>query len=162
MPDLPLLLALPSERARLEADLLGEVLPDRGAPDAAPTPQARTLVIADDDADLRQYVRRCLTVLPLDQPLHLLEATDGREALHLIQTQPVDLVICDVRMPGMDGPTLCRTLAADPQHAHLPVLLISGDAEAVHPTGQPGDFLRKPFNGRRLAAAVQALLDDVP
>jgi CheY-like chemotaxis protein len=107
------------------------------------------VLVVDDDAEVRGYLRTCLA--PLTQ--HILEAGDGEEALHLARHTPdLTLVISDVIMPRMDGVALRAALHADPVLAHVPVLLISGDATLS------GAVLKKPFNARTLHASIRSLL----
>jgi CheY-like chemotaxis protein len=107
------------------------------------------VLVVDDDAEVRGYLRTCLK--PLTR--HILEASDGEEALRLARTTPdLALVIADVIMPRMDGLALRDALHADPRLAQVPVLLITGDAMLG------GEVLKKPFNARTLRASIQALL----
>ena len=114
----------------------------------------RTVLVVDDDADMRLYLRSCLRGLvpPFD---HVIEAADGLEALRLVRTGQVDLVISDVGLPGLDGRRLSRAIRDDAALRHVSVLLISGD-------GVLGDsiadgYLLKPFNTHQLLAALDGL-----
>lgn len=114
----------------------------------APT---RVLVV-DDNPEMRAYMRQCLEQLPI----RIEEAVDGADALARLRSDGnVALVITDLLMPGLDGLALKEALHAEAQWTDVPVLLITG--EAIQAQYQP--FLRKPFNARRLRAAVQSLLD---
>ena len=114
----------------------------------------RTVLVVDDDADMRLYLRSCLRSLgsPFDR---VIEAADGLEALRLIRSETVTLVISDVGIPGLDGRRLTRAIRDDTAMGHVSVLLISGEAPAAT-TGADG-FLIKPFNTRQLSAALAAL-----
>ena len=83
----------------------------------AATPAVGTVVLADDDAAFRQVLRGWLAGLAD----HVEEAASGREALAVIAAKPVDLVLADMRMPGMDGGTLLAQLPAA-----LPAIIITG------------------------------------
>jgi two-component system, chemotaxis family, chemotaxis protein CheY len=114
----------------------------------------RTVLVVDDDADMRLYLKSCLRGLasPFDQ---VIEAADGLEALRLVRSGAVSLVISDVGLPGLDGRRLSRAIREDASLRHVAVLLISGD-------GVLGDsiadgFLMKPFNGLQLSAALESL-----
>lgn len=114
----------------------------------------RTVLLVDDDADMRLYLRSCLRSLP--SPFHqVIEAADGLEALWLVRTGAVDLVISDVGLPGLDGRRLCRAIRDDTALHHVAVLLISGDG-AVGDSAADG-FLTKPFNTSQLVAALDGL-----
>jgi len=126
-------------------------------PDAAPL----TVLIVDDDADMRLYLCGCVRRFGR-WPLQILEAADGMEALLLVRTMPVDLVISDVVMPRLDGAALCRMLKADVALAAVPFVLISGEATDVLPDAGADAFLTKPFNTEQMAAVLRPLLPALP
>ena len=111
------------------------------------------VLIVDDDAGIRSYLRRCLG--PITH--RVCEAEDGVEALAVARAELPEglaLIIVDLSMPRMGGLALHAALRATPAFAAVPVLFISGD-----PTPVPeGTLLEKPFNARTLRAAVQAVL----
>jgi CheY-like chemotaxis protein len=80
-------------------------------------PALGTVVIADDDAAFRQVLRGLLTGMA-DR---LLEAEDGGQALAVLAENPVDLVLADLRMPGLDGAALLARLPAS-----VPAIIITG------------------------------------
>lgn len=116
-------------------------------------PLTLTVLIVEEDADMRRYLRGCLCSL---EPAHFVEATDGREALYLARALTPDLIISDIVMPGLSGLDLCRALKADPAHAATPVLLISG--EPARTPVNADAVLIKPFNAERLRTHVERLL----
>jgi two-component system, chemotaxis family, chemotaxis protein CheY len=119
---------------------------------------AVTILIVDDDPDMRLYIRGCLR--GLGEPARpVIDASDGVEALRRVQADGVGLVISDVVLPRMDGVRLRQAIRENPVHAHLPVLLISGEPEAMHPPGTADAFLAKPFNAHQLLAVVRRLLN---
>ncbi|HZQ78982.1 MAG TPA: response regulator [Acidimicrobiia bacterium] len=88
---------------------------------AAAAPAGRVVVVADDSAAGRTAAQVALesagyTVRP---------ATDGAEALALIEEGGCDALLSDVQMPGLDGVALCRRLRRDPRFADLPVVLLT-------------------------------------
>lgn len=115
------------------------------------------IVIVDDDPDMRLYLRGCL-LAPSSQARRVLEAADGVEALRLIRSEEVVLLITDVLLPGMDGLALRTTVRRDPLHARLPILLISGEGGGPSDMDARDGFLPKPFNARQLIAAVNRLM----
>jgi PAS domain S-box-containing protein len=122
----------------------------------APGPRAR-VVWADDNADMRDYVRRLLA------PSYQVEAVaDGEHALAAVRAAPTDLVLADVMMPRLDGCGLLRALRADDRTASIPVILLSArSGEEARVEGlQAGadDYLVKPFSARELVARVEAHL----
>ncbi len=160
-------IATPAEAAPPETPLLPPVLLAGDGQDAEATlpagdePAAEddrtTVLIADDNADIRAYVRG-----HLDADYRILEAADGAEALRKTRTALPDLVISDVMMPEMDGFALTRALKADRETDFIPVILLTAKAT----TGdrieglQDGadDYLTKPFDVRELTARVQNLI----
>jgi CheY-like chemotaxis protein len=117
-------------------------------------PLPRTVLLVDDDADMRLYLRSCLRSLTVPYE-RVLEAADGLEALRMVRSEVVHLVISDVLLPGLDGSQLSRAIHADGALRHISVLLISGDAAIAETTSDV--FLLKPFNGQRLLAALDRL-----
>ena len=115
---------------------------------------SRTVLLVDDDADMRLYLRSCLRSLtsPFE---HVIEAADGLEALRVVRSGTVDLVISDVGLPGLDGRRLSRAIRDDATLRHVLVLLISGDV-AIAENAADG-FLTKPFNTHQLSAALEGL-----
>jgi CheY-like chemotaxis protein len=113
-----------------------------------------TVLIVDDDPDMRLYLRSCLRGLasPFQR---VIEAADGLEALRLVRSVTVSLVISDVALPGLDGRRLTRAIRDDAALSHVAVLLISG--ETVLGDSYADGFLSKPFNTHQLLAALDRL-----
>jgi signal transduction histidine kinase len=133
--------------------------PETVSPDGStePAPRARILW-ADDNADMRDYVRRLLA-----DRYDVHAVPDGAAALAAARAEPPDLVLTDVMMPGLDGFGLLRELRADPRTRTVPVILLSaraGEESAVEGL-QAGadDYLVKPFSARELLARVRTHVD---
>ncbi len=134
----------------------------RWLPDAEPPPapgSARPRIVwADDNADMREYVRR---LLGARYEVHAV--TDGAAALAAARALRPDLVLADVMMPRLDGLDLARSLRADPQTQAIPVILLSARAgEEARIEGLAAgadDYLYKPFSARELMAQVAARLE---
>src|SRR5512132_4219673 len=116
---------------------------------------ARVLVV-DDEASIRDLLAKTLALAEYDVDV----APDGRSALDRMRMYPYDLLIADLKMPGMDGLTVIRE--AKRYKADLPVIIITGFStessaiEAVN-LGVAG-YLTKPFRVPQvLAAAAKAL-----
>jgi two-component system chemotaxis response regulator CheY len=88
----------------------------------------------------------------------VLEAGNGREALTTLRAETVDLVLCDINMPEMNGEQLLAAMAADTGAEHPPVVIVSTDAtssrvDRVMRLGARG-YLRKPFTPEELRETV--------
>jgi two-component system response regulator MtrA len=117
-----------------------------------------TIVVADDDADIRDLV-----VFKLEQSGHqVLAFGDGASAVEACHQQVPELVLLDVMMPGMSGLDACRAMRADPTLATVPVILLTAraqesDIEQGFLVGAD-DYVVKPFSPRELASRVTAVL----
>jgi two-component system cell cycle sensor histidine kinase/response regulator CckA len=119
-----------------------------------------TILLVEDEEGLRALNARGLA----SRGYTVLEAGNGVEAIDVLEksARPVDLVVSDVVMPEMDGPTLARELRT--RNPNLKIIFVSGYAEDAfqknlpeHDKGQYG-FLPKPFTLKQLVAAVKETL----
>jgi CheY-like chemotaxis protein len=118
-----------------------------------------TVLLVDDDPDMRLYLRSCLRNPELDIA-RVLEAADGVEALQLTRAGGVNLVISDIVVPGLDGRELCRAIRESPELDDVIVLLISGEEPSAADSSGADGFLAKPFNTRQLLAALEGILPE--
>src|SRR6185295_8185888 len=131
------------------------------APGARPDNAARVL-IADDNADLRDYARRLLS-----GHYEVEIVGDGMAALAAARTRRPDVIVSDVMMPGLDGFGLIRELRKDPALDTIPVIVLSArageEARLEGLTRGADDYLVKPFSARELLGRVAALrqADDI-
>ncbi|HEY7519914.1 MAG TPA: ATP-binding protein [Methylomirabilota bacterium] len=141
-------------RSWLPDDVVRVTEPAGSAPIA--TSGARVL-LADDNADMREYLRRLLA-----RHWTIEAVGDGRAALAAARTRVPDLVLTDVMMPGLDGFELLRELRADASTREVPVILLSaraGEESRVEGLEAGADgYLVKPFSARELIAHVDAHL----
>jgi len=132
-------------------------LPDAPAEEPTVPVQRERLLVADDNADMRDYMRRML-----GQRWDVDTAANGREALAAMAKQPPDLLITDIMMPELDGFGLVAAVRANDALRDMPVIMLSARAgeEARIEGLQAGanDYLVKPFAARELVAHVEAQL----
>jgi len=85
--------------------------------------KAKVLVV-DDEASIREMLAEHLTTRP--NPYEVMTAADGFEAGRLVATFRPDVVLLDLRMPGVDGFQICRTIKADPESSSTVVIAMTG------------------------------------
>ena len=127
--------------------------------DTVPTADASAshVLIVEDNIELLRLMKRLL------QPrYHVITANDGREALQLIQTNKVDIVVSDVMMPEMDGYELTDHIKHNEIYSHLPVILLTAkttedDQQKALLTGADG-YITKPFKIRDLQLRIDNLI----
>ncbi len=150
---------LPNETAGgavSETEIVGAIPSPESAPD--PGGPQQHIVLADDNADLRDYIGRLL-----GERGYLVHAcADGEAALAAIRARRPDLVVTDVMMPRMDGFGLLRALRGDPQLRDLSVIMLSArsgeEARVEGLDAGADDYLIKPFSARELIARVESHL----
>ena len=127
------------------------------SPRAAPAAKRESILVVDDNADMRQYLRRLL-----GDRYDVQAVSDGYDALEATRLSRPALVLADVMMPRLDGFGLLRAIRDDPTLASTPVILVSARAgEESRVEGlQAGadDYLVKPFTARELMARVETHL----
>jgi len=117
-----------------------------------------TILLAEDDPDILHMVAYKLRRAGFE----VVEATDGIAALDACRREPPDLVLLDVRMPRMDGISVCRELRARPRTGDLPIIMLTAraraqDRELAFAAGAT-DYVVKPFSPRALVERVEAVL----
>jgi DNA-binding response OmpR family regulator len=117
-----------------------------------------TVLIAEDDPVSAHLLRHCLT----SAGFHVVCATDGREALGLMETDAPVLVILDVMMPVMDGIEVLRRAKADTRLAAIPVIMVTSreqDADILEAVKIGAtDYLVKPFMPTELLSRVARIV----
>ena len=116
-----------------------------------------TLLVADDDPGLRESLERTLT----REGYRVVLASDGRAALERVQAGGVDLIVTDLRMPGLTGLELLRAAKAIMPDVDVILLTAFGTVEEAVKAMKDGayDFLTKPFRREQLIKLVDKALE---
>ena len=116
------------------------------------------ILVVEDDTDIAELIAHYLTGAG-----HTVERlTSGRDVLPRLRREPVDLVILDIMLPGLDGLRICDAMRADPATAAIPVIMLTArgeEADRISGLEQGADdYVTKPFSPKELTARVDALL----
>ncbi len=148
------------EQARNGNMRFGRRKTDKLAASQVPPPKSPRILIVDDDDGIKTIIAKGLEQLPLK--VIALTASDGVEALQIVQSDAVDLLILDVMMPRMDGFAVCERLRSDVRTAFIPVLMLTASADENHRTKGymigTDDYMNKPFAVPELNLRVMRLL----
>ena len=117
-----------------------------------------TLLLADDSLT----IQRVVSLTFADQPIRVVVAKDGQDAINRMTTERPDLVLADTNMPCVDGYELARWVRQQPHLSAVPVLLLAGvtdpvDEQRLHDSGANG-VLEKPFEPSHVISRVKELL----
>jgi two-component system chemotaxis response regulator CheY len=119
---------------------------------------AKTIMIVDDSASLRQVVAIALKGAGYD----VLEACDGKDALAKLTGQKLGLIISDVNMPNMDGITMVKAIKQLPAYKFTPIVMLTTESQdGKKKEGQEAGakaWMVKPFSAPQLRGVVQKLV----
>lgn len=128
------------------------------SPTPMPTGDKGVIMIIED----LPHIRRIVAYELERAGFRCLEASNGREGLDLLANLHVDLVICDMMMPVLDGLSVCREIRRNPEHGTLPVLMLTArtrsDAIAQILSAGANDYLFKPYKKEQLIEKAAALV----
>lgn len=120
-------------------------------------PDSPTVLVIDDNADIRDYVSALLS-----KEYRVLAAVDAESGLRLAIKFVPDVVVCDVIMPGMDGIECCRRLKSEVHTSHIPVILLTAcslDEQRIQGyDGGADSYISKPFSSQLLMSRIRNLL----
>ena len=113
-----------------------------------------TIMTVDDTASMRQMISFTLNSVGYE----VIQAGDGAEALKLAKDRKVDLVICDVNMPNMDGISLVKSLRTLDTYKFTPILMLTTESQADKrdqgKTAGATGWIVKPFDPQKLVDAI--------
>src|SRR5262245_53713468 len=98
------------------------------AMDTPTTVAPSKILVVDDEAPIREMLRDVLVAAGYV----VVTAADGREALPMTLTDKPDLIVSDIRMPRLDGLTLCKALRVNPETKSVPVLMLTNYNTSEH------------------------------
>jgi len=116
------------------------------------------ILVVDDDPDIRDILKLTLS----EENYEILEAGDGEEALKIINTKPLDLVLLDYKIPKLDGRQVCRLIKKDLLLRYLPIIMVTGKGEISDKVdgidAGADDYVVKPFEPKELLARIRMIL----
>jgi two-component system alkaline phosphatase synthesis response regulator PhoP len=118
----------------------------------------RSILVVEDEEDIRELVSYTL----LKEGYQVASVASGEEALSVADTQPPDLMVLDLMLPGLDGLTVCQRLRANPKTAGTAVVMLTArgeEADIVRGLNMGADdYITKPFSRNVLLARIRAVL----
>jgi two-component system chemotaxis response regulator CheY len=116
------------------------------------------ILCVDDD----KTTRKILSLYLKGKGYEVVTAENGLDALEKMGTDNINLVVTDMNMPFMDGIELTKTLRADPNWQHVPILMVTTEADEEEKkraaTAGVDDYLVKPANAEQITASVKKIL----
>lgn len=121
--------------------------------------EKRTILSVEDNEEFQNFMAKQL----MDK-YNVLKSRDGEEALDILNSKNVDIIICDIMMPGMDGLTFCEKVKNNIKYSHIPVILLT--AKSTLQSKIDGlvigadDYIVKPYSADFLVARIENLLEN--
>jgi len=117
-----------------------------------------TILVVDDNQQNLELLQAYLE----DVDCRTISASDGLEALEIVNRNSPDLILLDVMMPKMSGFEVCKRIKSDPKTSEIPVIMVTalsefGDIERAIDSGTD-DFLSKPVNKLELLTRIKTML----
>ena len=116
------------------------------------------ILVVEDEEDILELVRYNLS----REGYQVAGVTSGEKALKKIKSEPYDLIVLDLMLPGIDGLEVAKTLKKDAKTNHIPIIMLTAKGEEADiVTGLElgaDDYITKPFSPRILIARIRAVL----
>ena len=148
-----------SESVSPVTNLVDNSLYDNSDEDHISTPSGHktTVLVVEDNSDMRQYIHSILSDTYL-----VLEASGGNDALKLLRSRTIDLILSDLMMPEMDGIQLAKTVKSDIDISHIPFIMLTAktarDAQLESLKSGIDDYILKPFDEDVLKAKIETVI----
>lgn len=114
------------------------------------------ILIAEDDPHIRMGLKDTLE----SENYHVIEASDGNQAMDLFQSQSIDLALLDIMMPEKSGYDVCRDIRA--VNSEIPIIMLTAKSEEIDKVVGlelgADDYITKPFGVHELLARINAVL----
>jgi len=120
------------------------------------------ILIADDSRTARMIIQRCLEITGFAN-CEYVHAADGIEALSIIRTGGIQLLITDLNMPNLDGKGLLQAVKSSPRLTDLPVIVVSSMANPamereLHIIGA-NSIINKPVSPAKLLESIESIME---
>jgi len=117
------------------------------------------ILLVDDEEEILEFLERML-----GSKYSIMKAGDGSEALQILGSEAVQLVVSDITMPVMDGLQLCKLIKTNVEYSHVPVILLTAKStiqSKVEGLELGADaYIEKPFSKEHLLAQIASLLSN--
>jgi DNA-binding response OmpR family regulator len=119
----------------------------------------RKILVVDDDPTMVKLINVNLKL----NNYSVVEATSGEQALEVLSSEPLDLVVLDIMMPGVDGWEVLKRIRGDSETEEMPVILVTAktqDSDVIRGWELGADeYVIKPFNPLLLVEVIKMVLD---
>ena len=117
-----------------------------------------TILFIDDNDDLREIVHQIM-----HRKYNIITSENAQKGFEIIKNNPIDIIICDIMMPEINGLEFCRKIKEEPQHNHIPIIILTAKNTASDQTDSykagAESYIAKPFEIKTLQARIENLLD---
>ncbi|MDR2337918.1 MAG: response regulator [Deltaproteobacteria bacterium] len=122
---------------------------------------SKKILIVDDDESMRHLTETILSA----NNFSIIQAADGWQALEMLKTHKLDLIITDLMMPQLNGYELIEKIRADPETKNIPIILVTSksdpdDISCGYHEHKVEYYITKPFSNQQLMAGIRLVLGD--
>lgn len=118
----------------------------------------KTILVVDDEENILELIRYNL----VKSGYHVLLASQGSEAMQVLEENSVDLMVLDLMLPDTDGIEICKSMRSSEKYSHLPIIMLTAKGEEIDRIVGlelgADDYMTKPFSVKELAARVKSVL----